>query len=458
MTDSFVTQCPHCQTSFRVSRAQLAVAHGAVRCGACLHVFNAAQQLLAAKGQSAIPATPKPKPAAPAVPPRPAAPQAPATPVPSVATVLKQPVAPQTPAATAASSDTLWIHDDLDLDSLDLDEELAKLEQEEQRLSRDLLGPAAPQRAEAQPAPRHDEGWAEALLEAEERKPSADLAAERDDDFEAEPETDFDLRAEPVAGPVSRAPAEPPRPAPVERTEPSLSMDLVEDEPGPEFSLGSARDDEPEDLRDDFDDEPDAPPATEPVRPQHQRNEPALRDDGLLDLNDEPLQLDWQESRHPWGRWIGWLLLNLIAVGALATQYIWYHFDELARQDQYRPWFQQICPEIGCQLPSKVDIDLIKSSNLVVRSHPEFSGALVVDAILYNRAAFAQPFPLLELRFADINGQLLASRRFKPGEYLSGELAGQAEMPPQTPIHISLDILDPGTKAVNYSLSFHSPE
>lgn len=61
MTDSFVTQCPHCQTSFRVSRAQLAVAHGAVRCGACLHVFNAAQQLLASKGQAAVPVSPPPR-------------------------------------------------------------------------------------------------------------------------------------------------------------------------------------------------------------------------------------------------------------------------------------------------------------------------------------------------------------------------------------------------------------
>ncbi|WP_369960386.1 DUF3426 domain-containing protein [Pseudomonas benzenivorans] len=130
----------------------------------------------------------------------------------------------------------------------------------------------------------------------------------------------------------------------------------------------------------------------------------------------------------------------------------------MARQDQYRPWFEQLCPSLGCTLPSKVDIEQVKSSNLVVRSHPEFSGALVVDAILYNRAPFAQPFPLLEMRFADINGQLLASRRFKPSEYLAGELAGQAEMPPQTPIHVSLDILDPGTRAVNYSLSFHSPE
>lgn len=61
------------------------------------------------------------------------------------------------------------------------------------------------------------------------------------------------------------------------------------------------------------------------------------------------------------------------------------------------------------------------------------------------------------MRFADLNGHLIASRRFKPGEYLNGDLEGMAEMPPQTPIHIALDILDPGPKAVNYSLSFHSP-
>ncbi|WP_288650887.1 MJ0042-type zinc finger domain-containing protein, partial [Pseudomonas sp. UBA5568] len=46
MTDSFVTQCPHCQTSFRVTHHQLSVARGVVRCGQCLQVFNAAKQLL----------------------------------------------------------------------------------------------------------------------------------------------------------------------------------------------------------------------------------------------------------------------------------------------------------------------------------------------------------------------------------------------------------------------------
>ena len=182
-----------------------------------------------------------------------------------------------------------------------------------------------------------------------------------------------------------------------------------------------------------------------------------MGEDPLMDLVDDPLQLDWQKRRTPWGKRLLWSLLVLLAAAALAGQYIANHFDELARQDQYRPIFQQLCPQIGCTVPSKVDIDRIKSSNLVVRSHPEFAGALVVDAILYNRAPFSQPFPLLELRFADLNGKMIASRRFKPGEYLSGDLA-KAEMPPQTPIHIALDILDPGPKAVNYSLSFHSPE
>ena len=38
---SLFTQCPHCQTSFRVSNAQLNAAHGLVRCGSCLGVFSA---------------------------------------------------------------------------------------------------------------------------------------------------------------------------------------------------------------------------------------------------------------------------------------------------------------------------------------------------------------------------------------------------------------------------------
>ncbi|MES2625486.1 MAG: DUF3426 domain-containing protein [Pseudomonadota bacterium] len=38
---SILTQCPRCQTSFKVSEKQLAIAEGMVRCGSCLDVFSA---------------------------------------------------------------------------------------------------------------------------------------------------------------------------------------------------------------------------------------------------------------------------------------------------------------------------------------------------------------------------------------------------------------------------------
>ena len=420
MSESHVTQCPHCRTSFRVSQAQLAAAHGVVRCGACLHVFNAAEQLF---GPATTSATVK---------------------APSAVAQQFHAGTGSKPAAKKAVDDTLWIHDDLDLDSLDLDEELARLEEQEQQLSQQFLAlERAPRTTEhfediGVDAPKdiHDESWTEALLRDEPVKPERAR-------FELQ-ESD----AQPQAAAAERRMAEPAPPTTTHR-QPVVEPPEEADEP----RLGSL-DDEPLEQA-----QTDEAPHSEREESKLTRNEPGLREERLFDLDDEPLQLDWQQPQGTaWGRVFGWGLLNLLAAAGLLAQYATYNFDELARQDRYRPWFEQLCPSIGCSLPSKVDIGQIRSSNLVVRSHPEFSGALIVDAILYNRASFAQPFPLLEMRFADLGGQLIASRRFKPSEYLAGELAGQREMPPQTPIHISLDILDPGTRAVNYSLSFHSPE
>lgn len=430
MTDSFVTQCPHCQTSFRVSHTQLSVARGVVRCGNCLQVFNAAKQLLEqSAAQQALVVEPP-------------APQAPPEPVPETPTPPSVPITPHE-----------WTATELDLDQLDLDQALARLEQREiQPISEFKRSQAedfdlAPRREDSLSAQRDgpdDSAYTDSLFSSP--------AAERDNEVLQPPP----LVDEPVLDTA---------PLPGERTEPSLSLELdsLDDEPPlreqPLHDLdGAAEHLSARDTRDTsdepFDDTPD------------NRHEPDLgpmaarspRKPALVDIVDDPLQLDWQKPRSNWGRRLLWSLLILLAGAALAGQYIAYHFDELARQDQYRPWFQELCPQLGCEVPSKVDIARIKSSNLVVRSHPDFAGALIVDAIIYNRAPFSQPFPLLELRFADLNGQLIASRRFKPGEYLSGELAGKAEMPSQTPIHIALDILDPGPKAVNYSLSFRSPE
>ncbi|HDS1766795.1 DUF3426 domain-containing protein [Pseudomonas putida] len=447
MTDSFVTQCPHCQTSFRVTHHQLSVARGVVRCGHCLQVFNAAKQLLEQNrtAPSSAPAVTAPAPATPAEP----------APEPAI-------------SPRGSPSDQDWALTAQALDELDLDKELERLERR---------GQPAPTR----PASQDDQ------LQARRDELHPDEHAE--DLFGTATEEPYPAQEPAEPGPVLLEPAPQDldlEPAPGERTEPTLGSNLdldIDGEPPehraakrddpPAFSepLRVSEDETPEKGLSARDEEPVALSLTahddEPVEPlPGDRLEPGLagkperpsRKEPLVDVVDDPLQLGWEKPAPNWGKRLLWGVLTLLAAGLLAFQYVWFHFDEMARQDQYRPIFQQICPMVGCQVPTRVDIARIKSSNLVVRSHPDFKGALIVDAIIYNRAPFAQPFPLLELRFADLNGQLIASRRFKPSEYLSGELAGRGEMPSQTPIHIALDILDPGPKAVNYSLSFRSPE
>ncbi len=174
----------------------------------------------------------------------------------------------------------------------------------------------------------------------------------------------------------------------------------------------------------------------------------------LQDLAAEPISLE-QPPRRRYGRIIGWTLLNLAVALMLLGQYSYYHFDQLARSPSWRPTFARLCPLAGCTLPGIQDIARIRTGNLVVRSHERYPGALSVDAVIYNTAAHAQPFPDIELVFADLDNDPVASRIFTPREYLGGELAGAQLMPSNTPIYLALEIKDPGQGALNYQLSFH---
>src|SRR5476651_2232991 len=106
MTDSFVTQCPHCQTSFRVSHAQLSVARGVVRCGSCLQVFNAAKQLLEQRAGNQAKAPESTATAVPVQPPVVEIPSAPAIPVlpPVIAPPVTAPPVVAPPVVTPKTS------------------------------------------------------------------------------------------------------------------------------------------------------------------------------------------------------------------------------------------------------------------------------------------------------------------------------------------------------------------
>ena len=152
-------------------------------------------------------------------------------------------------------------------------------------------------------------------------------------------------------------------------------------------------------------------------------------------------------------RWIP--VATIVATLALIVQVFWSQRDDWSKDLSIRPIYEFSCSIFGCELAPLRAVDAIYSKNLVVRQHPDVEDALIVDALVINGAHFEQPYPVVELRFSAMGGRTVAGRRFQPEEYLAGEASGAKMMAPNTPVHISLSIKDPGAEAVNYVMLFH---
>lgn len=151
-----------------------------------------------------------------------------------------------------------------------------------------------------------------------------------------------------------------------------------------------------------------------------------------------------------------WPSLSAAFSFILICQLLINNFSDLAIQPSYRSFYSIFCSIGVCKLPPLENISSIRASNLIIRPHPKRQGALIVDAIINNKAPFAQSFPNLLLSFSNVQGKVVASREFKPSEYLQGELQGMLTMPSQSPLHLSMELVDPGKEALSYQLHFVS--
>jgi predicted Zn finger-like uncharacterized protein len=465
-----VTRCPQCSTSFRITPAQIQKARGAVRCGSCLHIFNAEQHLI--EGSPRKPARAKASKVAKPRPPQTPRPvqahlaietheQAP-TAAPAPQTAQAQPAAkatavtaPRRAASQAApgpsanpsntGNDSLLRFDQAQIDresaqddiliSDDMDHDRSQADENEL-----YLAPSEPSHSlfERKIAPEQDpfvdnsdESWAEHLLEEDQPTPPP-----RTSEFDS-PLSITHTEAEQAPQPAPAA-EEPPSKAAhtAAPPEPPSAEPESEPEPAPE----------PEPLRAQRA-ESEAPAA----EPERLRAHFSDRSELLLGIDPEPVEMTGAYHR-PWGKRLLWGSLSLLAVIVLAAQISWLQFDRFSRISPYRGYYQSACQWLGCQLPVLRDTSQIRTFNLVVRQHPEHAQALVVDAIILNSADFKQPFPHLRLSFSDMRDRPVASRTFTPAEYLRGELAGRRIMPINQPVHLSIELSDPGAAAVNYRL------
>ena len=443
MVESFITQCPHCGTSFRVRTEQLAVANGSVRCGACLQVFGARNHVVTSTKLEPTPASPTSKayPTSKATPTSKTTPPTPTPPAtsrvlpsrsaikPSVsaakAPVASRPAPLQRPSAAPeakfdepsnAEDAEFFLPDDdfIFSDSPDdhlLDDDLpeggfGELSDSFMNLT-DSTGNQNRKvdhfQREAQelnelelPDPdEQDESWAESILE--------ELEAEQ--------------RAEPKSTAFQ----------PQEVTRRKLA-------PEPEFiSRPSAA----EHIHPDFNHDFSTPPTASQVVNK------------VNHVSDLDLHIEDQLDRF---RPIGWLVVLLLLL-VLAGQLAWVERNHYARMDQWRGLYLSACDVLGCTLPEQVDLENIRTS-ILIREHkdPNLQDMRMVDMVLTNKAPFKQAFPVLLLQYTDVNGKLVADQQFNPSEYLKGELTGVELMPISTRIYVPLAIRTPVSGAVNYQL------
>ena len=446
MAETQITRCPHCQTTFRIRLEQLAAAKGAVRCGSCFQVFKAAEHLVSEKPKASNP-VPKDKPtvAKPAAKPTPAksAPAKSEPPKPEAAKPKEEICFDDIPDQIA--DDPLedfgirqpernqgeTFDNGLQLDdsvfsmqesakpsryslhekSSDIDFDLSD-DFNDDNFSSDSFGNNNSQ----------DEAWASGLIDDESDKSSK---ASADDESWADEllNVDDDL-IEDIDMSFTKAN--------VAKEEddfvPSLDDDLNDDQ----FHLGGNDDFEQEEIE-------------------------LTIADSINDLHDEPLKLSKKAKKKAKTErgtsYTGlWLSASLVMIAIMIVQVGYFKFDTWSRHPDYRPAYAMTCQVLGCKLPAIQDVNKMNTQHFMVRLHPDVEQALYIDTLLINNAHYQQPFPDLNLVFTGLENQIIASRRFKPTEYLAGELAGATVMPQNVPIHIAFEILNPGAEAVSYRI------
>ena len=154
----------------------------------------------------------------------------------------------------------------------------------------------------------------------------------------------------------------------------------------------------------------------------------------------------------------GKVMASGLAIGLLVLllglQWVYFNRDTLAADAGLRPALTRFCNVLNCRLPLRVDLAQLEIIDRDVRKHPQVDAALLINASIANRADFNQPYPVFEISFSDAAGEPVAMRRFLPREYLRESVDTAAGMAPDEPLHIVLEVRDPGDEAVSFQFGF----
>jgi predicted Zn finger-like uncharacterized protein len=364
---ALATQCPHCQTTFRVAQDQLKLRAGLVRCGHCKEIFNGIEHLLppteTAHAAAPVPARPVASAVIAGAYVQQAVENLPATAAPSA------PVSQSADDPTAAGPADAPREEPPRVTSADFD--IPTFESEES----DVDETSSP----AEPAPHEDPLQRMTLMDFTQELPDSiepskeqlagrelSNAEENGAVFDAGQRDELDQAIEDLQRKPWRRKKKTKKVARVAQIDPLDDVDAEEDEPG--FLKRGRRD-----------------------------------------------QRFGRKLRIVFGLGSFLLLITALAQGAYLFR------NQIAGAfPQTKPLLAQMCDAVGCHidLPAQIASVSIESSELQTLASAK--DRFVLTTLLRNYSNTAQEWPYIELTLNDGNEKPLLRRVFKPGDYVSG--------------------------------------
>jgi predicted Zn finger-like uncharacterized protein len=463
------TRCPHCQTTFRVSQAQLDAAQGKVRCGKCQQVFNAREHINPPAETASDNSVSK---------------KAAPTPPPQIDWLH------QTPKSTldhvAPDKDTYGSSADIEVT------DITTASGEIEFAAESIDHPADESRLA--PAPTAEQSFT--IEETDDIVDySADEVAEPDGDLEVAANIEYETitsKDSLIPGDLNMSYQDIEKDVTLPGIAPAYEDDShlnALDERGlddlhSEIERQLQTSAEAFDIADDdtyLDADDNAQEYLEEVEETDQADKAAavekielsaLPDDSSTsaavnwnaDVHHDPeipaalrssmQALEKNKKRHP-------LLTTLMAgallllIAGLGLQLIIFRSYDIATQwPQTRPILTTACSYLPCVYSGRRDPRRIELVNRDIRVHPSAKHALLISATLLNQAGYAQPFPRVDIKLSDLSGEVVAERIFAPRDYLKKGESRLKLLRPNIPTVITLDVLDPGSEAVNFEFRF----
>jgi len=167
---------------------------------------------------------------------------------------------------------------------------------------------------------------------------------------------------------------------------------------------------------------------------------------------------DVDEDETPRHRGLAWTLGSLVLALVLLAQLTHYFRQDLVRHPQIGPLLSQTYDRLGLDLAPNWDPRAFEIRQWGDSGATPTATRMSVQASIRNKAAFAQPYPLLRLELEDRFGAPVATRDFEPSEYLKVPPLATRMLAAGASADADLEIVDPGADAVGYRLDVCLPE